>query len=78
MQAHGSLRWLDFLRVKLALEASPGMDGADHVSSAQMPIRRRGSFDLENGRLAEGHAAPMDGQDFEVVDWLGFPQECFF
>jgi hypothetical protein len=54
------------------------MDGSDHMSSVQMPIERRGSLDLENGRLAEGHAAPMDGQDFEAVDWLGFPQECFF
>jgi hypothetical protein len=66
------------------------MDGSDHMNSVQMPIGRRGSLDLEipigrrgsldleNERLAEGHAAPMDGQDFEVVDWLGFPPECFF
>jgi hypothetical protein len=54
------------------------MDGADHVSSTQMLIRRRGSLDLENGRLAEGHAAPMDGQDFHCVDGPGFTQECYF
>jgi hypothetical protein len=70
--------WLDFVRVKLASEGSPGMDGADHVSSTQMPIRRRGSLDLENGRLAKGHATPIDGQDSQCVDWLRFPQECFF
>jgi hypothetical protein len=54
------------------------MDGADHVNRDKNPIRRCGSLDLENGRLAEGHAAPMDGQDFEGVDRPGFPLECFF
>jgi hypothetical protein len=78
MQAHGSLGWLDFLRVKVASKGSLVMDGADHVNRDKILIRWHGSLDLENGRLAQGHVAPMDGQDFEVVDWLGFPQECFF
>jgi hypothetical protein len=54
------------------------MDGSDHVSNAKMLIGRRGSLDLENGLLAEGHAARINGQDLEGVDWLTFPQECFF
>jgi hypothetical protein len=54
------------------------MDSSDHVSSAQMLIGQRGSLDLENEWLAGGHAALMDGQDFEVVDWLRFPLQCFF
>jgi hypothetical protein len=71
MQAHKSVE-------HAGLRGCPEMDGSDHVSSAQMLIGWRGSLDLENERLAGGHAAPMDGQDFEVVDWLRFPLQCFF
>jgi hypothetical protein len=70
--------WLDLVRVKLASEGSPGMDGADHVSSTQMLIRRRGSLDLENGRPATCHADGTDGQDSYGVDGPGFPLVCFF
>jgi hypothetical protein len=54
------------------------MDGADHVNRDKILVQRRGSLDLKSERLAEGHAAPMDGQDLDSVDWLTFPQECFF
>jgi hypothetical protein len=54
------------------------MDGLDHVSIAQMPIGWRGSLDLKNRQLAGGHVAPMDGQDFEVVDWLKFSSNVSF
>jgi hypothetical protein len=78
MQAHVSLGWLDFLRVKVVSEESPEMDGADHVNRDKIPIRRPGSLDLKNGRLAEGHAAEMNGLDFHGVDGPRFPQLCFF
>jgi hypothetical protein len=70
--------WLDLLRLKIGSEGSLRMDGADHVNRDKILVQRRGSLDLENGRLAEGHAAPMDGQDFEAVDRPGFPLECYF
>jgi hypothetical protein len=49
------------------------MDGSDHVSSPKMPMERRGSLNRENERLARSHAAELDGQDSDDMDWSRFP-----
>jgi hypothetical protein len=52
------------------------MDGADHVSSAQIVIRRLGELDRETGRLPARHVLRSNGQESSALDRGPEVQEC--